>query len=155
MFKTLTISWYDSKILISICDWFSNTPNFGWQGIVCFITNENMPHYAIVILVHTLNKIFDRLTPSMRFYTILEFRKNWVNGITWQRLEYDITSVTTSIKDAIDVFWYILLKFYTATKWRHYSCIKIYGSLGYNIHVCHLLLDIIFIMKVGYMLGYS
>ena len=74
------------------------------QGIVCFITNENMPHYAIVILVHTLNKIFDRLTPSMRFYTILEFRKNWVNGITWQRLEYDITSVTTSIKDAIDVF---------------------------------------------------
>ena len=131
-------------ILYSEVKWFylsSNTPKVGGKEL-CFITNENMPHYAIVILIHTLNKIFDRLTPSMRFYTILEFRKNWVNGITWQRLEYDITSVTTSIKDAIDVFWYILLKFYTATKWRHYSCIKIYWSLGYNIHVCHFFLDI-------------
>ena len=136
MSKTLTISRCPSKNLINIRNWFSNTPNFGWQRIVCFITNENMPHYAIVILIHTLNKIFDRLTPSMRFYTILEFRKNWVNGITWQRLEYDITSVTTSIKDAIDVFWYILLKFYTATKWWHYSKFKINGSLAYNIHTC-------------------
>ena len=51
-------------------------PNIWGQGIVCFITNENMPHYAILILIHTSNKIFDRLTPSIRFYTISEFQKN-------------------------------------------------------------------------------